>query len=41
MGMGLAICKNCVEAHGGKLSAESEPGKFTQFSFTLPLQDPA
>ena len=37
MGMGLAICRRTVEAHGGRLSVESAPGKGAQFRLTLPL----
>jgi signal transduction histidine kinase len=40
-GLGLAICKLIVEAHSGKISAESEPGKLTVFRFTLPVNPPA
>lgn len=36
MGLGLAIAKNLVEAHGGEISAESQAGQGTTIQFTLP-----
>ena len=38
-GLGLAFCKLAVEAHGGRIEVESEVGKWTQFTFTLPVAD--
>ena len=36
-GMGLAIAKHIVEAHGGEIRAQSEEGKGSTFSFSLPI----
>lgn len=40
-GLGLAISKEIVRAHGGRIWAASEPGGTTTFAFTLPTVAPA
>jgi signal transduction histidine kinase len=39
IGLGLYICKGLIEAHGGRIWAESEPG-LTQFCFSVPASQP-
>jgi K+-sensing histidine kinase KdpD len=36
-GLGLHYCRLAIEAHGGRIWAESGPGSGAQFNFTLPV----
>jgi signal transduction histidine kinase len=39
-GLGLAICRDVVEAHGGAINVESAPGEGVRVTFTLPAARP-
>jgi two-component system phosphate regulon sensor histidine kinase PhoR len=39
-GLGLAIVKHSIEAHGGSVSAKSEPGRGSSFTFSIPARRP-
>ncbi|HEY4599747.1 MAG TPA: ATP-binding protein [Cerasibacillus sp.] len=39
IGLGLHVCKQLVELHGGEVSVKSEQNQGSTFSFTLPLAD--
>ncbi|MBS1222525.1 MAG: sensor protein KdpD, partial [Proteobacteria bacterium] len=40
VGLGLAICRAVIEAHGGQIRAENRASGGARFTFTLPLETP-
>ncbi len=41
LGMGLSMCRSILEAHGGTLDVERNPGRGLTFRFVLPLEPAA
>ena len=39
LGLGLAICRIIIEAHGGQIWAQNREGGGAAFKFSLPLND--
>ncbi|MCI0420006.1 MAG: ATP-binding protein, partial [Acidobacteria bacterium] len=37
-GLGLSICYNIIQRHKGNITVQSEPGRGTEFTITLPVQ---